>query len=507
MQIQKKKPTGDPKVERQIVTGMITSTEFLHAVAPIYRGHSLTLPYARKVAEWCIDFYREYGEAPFSHITDLYHNYRERGTSDDLNEEQQGLLEDFLVSLSEDWEEDDNFNVQYVARKAEAHFREQHLSNIIEQTKGLLVSGRLEEAESSITNFNRIVRPQTSGVDPIRDRDAIVRTFDSGGSTETLFQFRGDLGRLIGPFERGMFFMVVAPMGRGKTWFLLHTALVAMREGLNVLFISLEMTERQIMRRIHYTLTGRPRWDATLHIPIFDCRRNQTGECDRVRTDPLSQEVPLHKQRGKQHRVCDQCRGDSRFLPSVWWVEREVAGLDTDGALKKADALAKSYLRGAATKILIFPPSDKSVSDLNAVLDNWEYYDGWMPDVIVTDYADKFAPEDRSVREYRHRIHQTVEAHKALALKRNVLVVSASQSTTGRDDRKDVKSGDFAEDIRKKAEIDGAWALNQTPEEGEQGVMRVSMMKLRDDKFSTLRSCMILQCLDIGKVCIDSQIM
>ena len=47
-------------------------------------------------------------------------------------------------------------------------------------------------------------------------------------------------------------------------------------------------------------------------------------------------------------------------------------------------------------------------------------------------------------------------------------------------------------------------ALNQTPNEYEIGVMRVCCLKERDGRRS-FRVAVTLQCLDIGRICLDSK--
>ena len=46
------------KIEKNIITGMILSGRFLEEIKPIYRP--LTVPFARTVADWCIEYYEEY---------------------------------------------------------------------------------------------------------------------------------------------------------------------------------------------------------------------------------------------------------------------------------------------------------------------------------------------------------------------------------------------------------------------------------------------------------------
>ena len=62
-------------------------------------------------------------------------------------------------------------------------------------------------------------------------------------SEEVVFQFPGELGRVCGPFTTEDFIAYIAPPKRGKTWWLMASALVAALKGRKVLFVSLEMTK------------------------------------------------------------------------------------------------------------------------------------------------------------------------------------------------------------------------------------------------------------------------
>ena len=503
----KRRKAPDSRIERQIATGMIVSESFLKELIPIFRQDSLMLPYAKAVANWCIEYYNEYQEAPGRHIQDLFLAHKD----DYIDPDQFALIETFLAGLSDEYEKAETFNVEYILKKTEFHFRKQSLDTLKNNLAQSIASGRVEEAEALIGGFDRIARPKTVGVNPISDTSVIANAFDES-SGDRMFSFAGDLGRMLGSFERGMLAMIVGPMGRGKTWWLQEITLRGLFAGFNVLFVSLEMSEKQMVRRLHHGLSALPKkkWAGNMLIPVFDCELNQTNKCkNRERTCRVGiidseGEIKDFDSVPDEYEVCTACRDRRNFVPAVWYKEKKKKVLETIGAIQKGRALERTLLRGNRFKLINPPPGTLNIAKLETMLDNWEYYEGWIPDVIVTDYADKFAPEDKFTQEYRHRVYQTVVAHKALGLKRNCLVASASQSNTGRDDNKKVRSGDFAEDIRKKAEVDIAFSLNQTAEQKEQNVMMISPMKIRDEDFSTLQECMVLQQLKIGKPYLDS---
>jgi len=481
LKINRRKPP-DSRVERQIVTGMIVSKKYLKEVLPILKSDSLLLPYAKTIAQWCREYFEQYETSPGKHIQDLFLAHKK--TIQD--EDQIKLIEEFLSGLSSEYEQSETFNVQYILDKTELHFRKNALDSLRQELGKCIAGERVEDGEALIAGYSRISRQETVGVDPISDENVIRKAFDPD-SGDKMFQLPGDLGNLLGRFEREMFVMIVGAMGKGKSWWLQEIALRGLFAGFNVLFVSLEMSEGQITRRIQHNLSGLPkgRWAGKVDMPVFDC---EAEDCkDRVARGP-----------------CTKCQYRKEYQPTAIYTQEDKKELTGSKAVAKGKAVLRTFMKGRKLKLIAPPPGSINVRQLKTMLDNWEYYDGWVPDIIVTDYVDKFAAEDSSVREYRHRLYETVIAHKALASERKCLVVSGSQSNTGRDDSKKIKAGDFAEDIRKKAEVDIAFSLNQIAAQKEKGIMIISPMKIRDDDFSVNAECIVLQQLKIGKPYLDS---
>jgi hypothetical protein len=63
-----------------------------------------------------------------------------------------------------------------------------------------------------------------------------------------------------------------------------------------------------------------------------------------------------------------------------------------------------------------------------------------------------------------------------------------------------------SEDWRKVANVDLMVAINQTEEEKRSGCIRVSVIAGREEEFDQKRSCIVLQNLELGQVCLDSEI-
>ena len=179
--------------------------------------------------------------------------------------------------------------------------------------------------------------------------------------------------------------------------------------------------------------------------------------------------------------------------------------LTVQQAIQKSKALQRSaILRGNSFKLITFPSKSATMQDIEAYLYNLEHYENFIPDIIVTDYADKVKPMD-SRQQMRHQLAEIWEGHKALAQKRNCLVVTASQSNTSRTG-KAIKQGDWSESIAKLELCDAGMAINMLPEDKKRGIMKAMVMKQRDDYFDLTQEILVLHQLKIGKPYLDSRL-
>jgi hypothetical protein len=73
-------------------------------------------------------------------------------------------------------------------------------------------------------------------------------------------------------------------------------------------------------------------------------------------------------------------------------------------------------------------------------------------------------------------------------------------------EKKNVKAVDIAEDIRKVAHVDAMYSLSQTPDEKDNGIMRISVVAHRWKDFNENSQVIVLQNLATGQVALDSEI-
>ena len=504
MKIKKKKPKTN-RIERQIITGLIVNDRFVHELKGFYREGVLQSAYAQTIAGWCFDYYEQFQKAPKKEIEDIYLTHKENG----LDQDQKKLIKRFLSSINDEYETQETFNVDYILKKAESHFRINALKEFEQGLSDLITGGDVDEAEAMISEFIRVARPETKGID-VLDPQVILSIFKEEKSNY-MFSLPGDLGRTIGPFERGFLYAVVAPAKVGKTWWLMFFAIMAVLRGYNVLFVSCEMKETKMVKRIYHSFCSQPisKHAGELLLPVFDCFANQVNSCKKVqrackvRLLNRDDEKPEFDEARKKYKPCTACRGTKEYEPETWFKKTIKAELTIDGAVKKATKMEKyNSFRGAQFKLVEFPSNTLTIPQLKTYMSNLEYYENFVPDVIITDYADKFVAENKN-SEYRHQINEVWEGHKSIAQEKNCLMITASQSNTARSG-KDVGQGDWADDIRKFNLVDGAFALNQSPEDKQNGLMRVGILGSRHDEFDLLSEVYVLESKKIARPYLDS---
>ncbi len=506
--ITRKKPTIDTNVERSIITGMIISNRFLKDIQSIYRPNILRSKWTNLISSWCMEFYEKYQKPPASEIEDIFR--RKKAT--DLSEEQSEIIEQFLVSISDEYENGDKWNAGYYYDKAEEYFRLCALENHRFELSKCISGGRIDDGEAEIANFKEVSKVKLKGINPFATEN-IIRSLDEHNG-DRLFKFHGALGDSLGYLERGHLFGIVASSSTGKSWWLQYIALRSLINGYKTLFVSLEMSENQMTKRIQHWATGLPtkkylkKYNGNVLIPVWDCIDNQNNKCDNdkpglveITKDDEEFQQPRFEDAPIGYTPCCRCMGRKEFKPTSWYRAEERLPLNIENALKKGTAIDKlSVMKKENFKVVEYPDGELSLKELNTYLDNLEYYENFLPDTIIVDGPDNMSSE---IREFRHGINSNWKGCKGIGQKRHCLVVAASQGNALRKE-KDVKRGDWSEDIRKYHVLDAGMMVNQTKFEKNHQIYRVGAAKNRHDEFDLIEEIMVLNALSIGRPYIDS---
>ena len=500
----------DARLERKICTSMIISDEYLRQVREIYREDSLKLGFTKKIADWCIEYYEQYKRAPNIHIEDIFHAKTKHNFPPEMADE----IADFLADISEEYQYSEKINVEYLLKQTEDHFRLCSLDALRVQLNKAVISGNAEEGEALTKGYQRVVRQQTKGVDIFRSIEPIISTFSEKANNNTVLTFPGEFGRMCGPLEREHLVCFVGNTGVGKTWFLLLCSWWAALDGHDVLYVSFEMSQKQVAYRSYQFTTGLPKRAGVVYIPQWDCQENQIGSCPypnkRTGTKSLltsTGSLYPPDQYPVDYKPCAVCMNATdktkfNFLPATYMKKSKREALSMPSAMHMRNLFEKSNKRAGRFIFVRWPARSKSMDDLRLYMQNLEEYEGITPSLLVTDYANKMKAAGYN-RERRWNIEDVFIDHKAIGQERNILVITGHQGNTVRDG-KDLGRGNWQEGISGLNECDLSIMLNQKETDKDAGVYRALIGKKRDDEYSATGQLWITSCLSIGRPYLDS---
>lgn len=452
----------DASKERTIILCAITNTEFLKAIRPAARPELFKSPYAQTIWRWCVKYFDEYQQAPNKDIQDIYISHKME-IQDDEEEE---ILSGFLASLSKS--EEVIGNVPHRVNQAMEWLNLRALELIRDELNDALLRKDIQSGQKAIAEYGIIKQAEATGVSLLSDVERAVDAFQDEG--EYLFSFPGAMGAVIGACKRSDFISFLGFTKIGKSHWLIESAKMAMLFSLKVLFVTLEMPMKQIMRRFWLNFLKKPKSDRIVRIPHF------------VEDDSSTDDEPKWVVEYEEKQVNKVNSSDINTFKD--WIKKY-----------------KMYFHGGDCRIAAMPARSVTVNDIMNYVDNLQYYENWEPDVIVLDYADLIKSSIKG--EVRHQLDDIWANLRRIALERNICVVTASQSGRGSANA-DATEENIAEDIRKVAHVTKMIAINATKEEKANGIYRIAQIAERDDN-PCFNQAYVLNCLDLGQVCLDSR--
>jgi len=499
---------ADLSLERRIAVAMVTDPDFLAGVGSMWRDDLIHgLPdWLSLIGRWCLDYWKRYGKSPGRDIESIYHTW-----SLGEDEEKAKVLAGVFRSISKEFEIDGRVNTQYLLDQTHALLTRVGLVSLSQRISGFVSQGDLAGAEGEVMKWRRPERIASIGGDPLLDEVGWRAAFAE--IEDPLFIFPGSLGELIGPIGRGEFASFLGPEKRGKTWWLLFTAMRALENRCRVAYFQLgDLTQEQVYRRLGVYLTGRSnllRHCVKQWAPVMDCRLNQSGECDVPKNPPLEKDdsgEPIFPDVGGNllWEPCTRCRnrgrdGSGRRWYGASWIKlkEDVEPLRWEEAWEAVISF-REKVRGRL-RMHFSPNNSIRVSDMEKILDRWEREDGFIPDVVVGDYWDLIRPED-SRMEVRHQQNDNWSRGRGLSMDRRVALITATQADAKSYEVRDLKAKNFSEDKRKYGHVTlGMWTLNQTKEEKRNRLMRIGRLFVREDDFYEKDYCHVLMDLSAGR--------
>jgi hypothetical protein len=500
----------DSRVERLICIGLIVSARVCRELAPIAKDEMFCSDFTKWVATKALDFYKRHEKPPLRHIEDVFHKDKRAGMNSSLAES----IEEFLKGISAEFEDASQFNEGYVIDAAVRYFKARSLRAAAEDARALVDEGRIEEAEKIWSNFKRVDKIASQGVNPFTNSELIKRAFER--VENPLFEMPGAVGQLLSvQLHRKNFLSFRGVVGRGKTFTLQELAKCAARARLNVAFIGVgDMSEEEYTMRWLESIAGRssdPEDCEPMWIPCMDCWLNQTGACRKnirkgkteLPAELRELEFPHPDDAPDSYVPCSVCSEEPDFKGASWWTWREaVKPLDWAEGLELGRRFMKR-LKGKDFKLQCFPSKGVTPSGLESLMERWRDYENWLADVIIVDYMDELG-SDESDEQFRHREAAKWSACRGLAFKWNLLMVGADQGDTDSYTRETIGLDNFNEDRRRNDVLTGGIGINQTPAEKARGIVRWAYFKLRKGHYGLSDQVSIVQALGQGRPVVGS---
>lgn len=500
----------DMSIEKSILTGMIISDRFLREVLPLYHPDLLEINYGAIIAKWCTRHFDRYETAPGVLVTDIFEAWKRSNP----NAEQAKYIEGFLATLSDEFEHSAKFNADYLMDKTVAYFKARSLRVMAEDITYCLDNNDPESAENTYLEYRKIEKVISPGIDVFDDEDAWRDAFQD--NAEQLFTIPGKLGVMLNEeFRRDTLISLMGIAKIGKTWNLNFLAHQAVKARCNVaMFQAGDLSQGQMMVRNGIYITQRSnkvKYCGEIKIPVLDCALNQNDSCENPKRccqfgcyDTDGNILELEDATG--YVPCTECRGVKKgnFKGAVWHERRRpVRPLSWQEAFKAAQEY-KVRMKAKRFKLSTHSSKSLSVSGIIQQLDAWERMEGWIPDVIIVDYADILAPEKKGNKEERDNINETWMALRGLSQKKHCCVITATQANGMAIKEKSVGREHYAGDRRKYDHVTAMFGLSQTAEEKRKGITRWGAIVIREDDWDEEQYVNVLGCLSIGRPFLDS---
>lgn len=491
--------------EKQIIINLILNDKFCSTILPVIDYSYFRSSYAKTIIKWVEDYYSTYKKAPTDHIRYIYEQHKKKLDADEFK--QVGTVLEYLSDVSDTRVH----NVDFLIDSADKFFRERHLELQNAAMEAALNKGDTVSAEHIVQNVYKGVQNTSHAFKRLDDASFVrscVRTMvQKLDDAEVFFKFPGRLGTFLGSFERKWFVSFLAPAKRGKTTYMVDSAVTSVTRRLNTAIVSLEMPSEQLMARYMLSITGiYPEVATHTHmVPLMDCVKNQEGICtleNRVGAGSILGEVPLTYDDMPEWVRCDVCRAYKDFIPTSWKEPVEKKYISEGDYVKKVNVFNRLF--GRYGRVIHLPSKSVTVTDIKERISDLHNSENFIPDVIILDYADLIRPEV-STGQKRHDLDDIWEDLRGWAQEDNFLLISASQTnriSAGVDYIKDIH---VAEDYSKIAKLDVGIGLCQTDQMKQRGIMNINKVVHRHEEYVQSHVCTVLQDIKFQQSSLDSE--
>lgn len=422
----------------EVIALLLTDDATAQRLVPLIRNYAFPFDHQATVASAALTFAAEFKSAVKEHAFTI------------LPEDQHAYLRD-LFELSRGLHRD------YVLKRLDQFLKEGAIRRTISESLNLMQEGEWDQIEKTfaehsrgrVAYFNPGLSLRGDSLKKVMSQDPQTAAYTTG--------IRALDEAHVGPAPKTVY-MTLAPAKRGKTWGLVHQGKVSLQHRLSVVHITLEMSEESMGRRYVQSMLSLTK-RALPEVETTYLKRDSLGRLHGIEFDKV-----------KRPEVSDKLFSHANELLARY----------------------KFYIKQ-------FPTGQLTVPDLCAYLDSLEDLHGFVPDILLLDYADLMKLDPRNLRIETGVLFKEL---RGVAVDRGFALVTASQTNRSSSEVRWVRDDMVAEDWSKIGTADTILTYSQTKEERKLNLARLFVSNARDE--SDKWGCVITQAYAIGQYCLDS---
>lgn len=241
----------DSNFQRLIIKNLVLNDEYLREVLPFLKWEYFSFPY-RDIYNIVNNFFNKFNERPTIDAIELqlYNNKK-------FSEKQQEELDRFFLELREDEPKFVAKNIQWLMEETEKFCRDSAIENAIRKSVQVITGEEKSISKDQLPDLLRdaisISFDRSIGHDYLEDYE---KRYDYYTKKEEKFPFDIDYLNKItnGGIAKKTLNIFLGGVNVGKTLTLCHFAATYLRSLMNVLYITMEMSEEEITKRIDANL-------------------------------------------------------------------------------------------------------------------------------------------------------------------------------------------------------------------------------------------------------------
>lgn len=394
-------------LQEKIVANLIFNEDYARKVYPFVKTEYFDAPYST-IIDVASQFFQKYNQLPHKDELKIELKNRRGLTDKQLNDTIKAL--DGLRNEPSD--------PRWLMETTEKHFKEQSVFNAIVKSAGILENekGNRGEILTLVQNALSVSFDTNVGHDYFEDYEKRYAEYHKT-EDKVSWGIRSLDEITNGGMSKKTLNCIVAPSGVGKSAIMCSIASNVLRQGMNVLYITLEMSETRIAERIDANL---------MHTTINNIRE----------------------------------MSEKTYLSKI-----EALKTKTTGKL-----IIKEY-----------PTSSASVLHFKALLEELKTKRNFVPDLIVVDYLNIATSSRVRIGQTNSYgfIKAISEELRGLAVEYNVAMLTATQTNRSGFNNSDIEMTDVSESIGMTFVLDFQIALIRTEQMDEQNQVMIKQLKNR----------------------------